>query len=286
MHRRSLPATLGVLALATAACAGSGSGPGAPSPADAPLTYADPVPAPARFHQADSLRVTVDAGGQTFDVRQTQTATLALRFAGGESGLEVTADFVEFEGRVDNPMAGPQRFSVDQIEGPLVWTLDRRGAAVLVAEPVLSGGAEALVVPEAMAATFFPRLPDRAVRPGDAWTDSLSLDTETSNGVVRLHSVIEYTVRGDTVVDGNPLLKVDFVSDDRRMIEAREAGMDITQDLGGTGRGHFLWDRAANRLHSQVVEVRYTGTMEVPMAPFPLGLTVDGVSRTVAAGGG
>jgi hypothetical protein len=60
--------------------------------------------------------------------------------------------------------------------------------------------------------------------------------------------------------------------------------MDIIQDVAGTMRGTFYWDRARNRLHSQTQAGTFTGTMEVPGAPFPLGLTVDVVSRIGLAG--
>jgi hypothetical protein len=61
--------------------------------------------------------------------------------------------------------------------------------------------------------------------------------------------------------------------------------MDVVQDVAGTMRGHFLWDTTRNRLHSQVGSGRYTGTMEVPGAPFPLGMSIEVVSRLGLAGG-
>lgn len=272
--------------LALAACGGTGPGSNGPTPTGAaPLAYGPPVPEAVTYAQSDTVRVSVDAGGQTFAVNQIQSSLLGMSFRDTPAGVEVTTVFTDFEGTVDNPMTGQQRFTEEAIDGPLVWTLDRRGGSTLVAEPEMTGAIESLVNPESIALTFFPRLPDRVVTAGDAWTDTINVDAEAQGGVIRLRSVVEYTVRGDTVVDGVSHLRVDFVSDDARTAEVSESGMDIVQDVAGTSRGHFLWDRARNRLHSQVQSASYTGTMEVPQAPFPLGLTIDATSRLVVAAG-
>jgi hypothetical protein len=270
---------------ATAACAG-GTATDGPAPAGhPPLAYTMPRADAGTFVQADTVRVEVDAGGQVFRVTQSQSSTLAMSFRTVAEGLEVTSVFTEFDARIDNPMAGPQRFTTDAIQGPLVFTLDRRGRATLVAEPEIGAGAQALMNAPSMAETLFPRLPDRPVSAGETWTDTIAFDAEPQGGRIRVHSVVEYTVWGDTVVAGRPLLRVDYASDDTRTAEVSEAGMDIVQDMSGTGRGHFLWDRELNRLHSQVETGTFTGTMEVPGAPFPLGLSVTSVSRFAPAGG-
>jgi hypothetical protein len=141
-----------------------------------------------------------------------------------------------------------------------------------------------MVLAESIAAETFPRLPNRPVGAGDTWTDTVRVEGEAPGGVFRTTSAVEYTVRGDTVLAGQALLRVDFVSDVTRRAELSEAGMDIIQDVAGTMRGTFYWDRARNRLHSQTQAGTFTGTMEVPGAPFPLGLTVDVVSRIGLAG--
>lgn len=280
MKMRFLPALTPLLAAAACATAGGGS-----SDADMPLAWTMPEGASVTYVQSDTVDVDVDAGGQMIQVKQTQSATLGMTFEELAEGVQVTATFLEFDGRVDNPMAGQQRFTADAIDGPLVLTLTARGEATVVTAPEISAGAQALVNPETLAASFFPRLPDRMVATGDSWTDTVRVEAEAQGGVIRIQSALRYTVRGDTVVDGQTLLRVDFTSDEERSAEVSEAGMDVVQDVTGRGEGHFLWDRTRNRLHSQYQKASFTGIMEVPGAPFPLGLTIEGVSRTRLAGG-
>jgi hypothetical protein len=276
-----LPLVLASLA-AVAACASPGrtaAGSGPPA-----LAYASPEGGAATYVQADTARIDVDMGGQSLTVRQTQVATLEMTFRDVDAGVEITTVFAEFDGRVDNPMAGAQRATADAIEGPLVFVLDPRGEATVLSKPDVADEAQDMVLAESIAAETVPRLPNRPVGAGDTWTDTVRVEGEAPGGVFRTTSAVEYTVRGDTVLAGQALLRVDFVSDVTRRAELSEAGMDIIQDVAGTMRGTFYWDRARNRLHSQTQAGTFTGTMEVPGAPFPLGLTVDVVSRIGLAG--
>jgi hypothetical protein len=269
--------------LPVAACASAGAGSGSDSPA--PLAHAVPQGGQATYVQADTILVELDAGGQTFEVKQSQASTLEMTFREAADGTEITATFVAFDGRIDNPMAGQARFGLDAIDGPLVFSLTPRGAATIVSAPQIETEASALLNAESLAATLFPRLPERVVTAGNQWTDTLELEVEVPDGVIRMNSVTEYTVRGDSVVAGETLLAVDFVSEDTRFAEVAEAGMDVVQDVAGTMRGHFLWDASRNRVHSQVGSGSYTGTMEVPSAPFPLGMKIEVVSRLNLTGG-
>lgn len=281
MKMRFLPVLTPLLAAAACATAGGGG----PSDAAMPLAWTTPDGASVTYIQSDTVDVDVDAGGQMIQVKQTQSATLGMTFEDAADGVRVTATFLEFDGRVDNPMAGQQRFTADAIDGPLVMVLTARGEATVVTAPEISAAAQSLVNPETLAASFFPRLPNRVVAAGDSWTDTVRVEAEAQGGVIRIQSALRYTVRGDTVVDGQTLLRVDFTSDEERTAEVSEAGMDVVQDVSGRGEGYFLWDRARSRLHSQYQKASFTGIMEVPGAPFPLGLTIEGVSRTRLAGG-
>lgn len=280
MHRptsRSLLALLPFLA----ACAG---GPGAAGGGPATLDFQVPSQAQMSYTQSDTAVVSVDAGGQMIDVNMVSNALLDMSFAPAERGVRVTATWRELEASVSNPMGAPERFGVDDVEGPLVFDLDRRGAAQVVTTPTLDGNAAQMVSPHAVAHSFFPRLPGGAPTPGMSWTDTIAYEAEEEAGSTMTRSIVTYTVAGDSTVAGRTFLKVNLSGESSQMVEGVMSGMGFIQDAAGGLRGWFLWDLAAGAMHSQVVETDMQGTMDVDAAPFPLEISMRGVSRTTRAG--
>jgi hypothetical protein len=272
------------LFLAAGACASAGSA-GGPSE-DATLAYTLPSERAATYVQADSIMVSVDAGGQSFEVDQISVATFAMEFAPAGGGVEVSATYVDLDASVANPMSGTQRATEEDVDGPIVFTLSPTGEATLGSFPTVSGPAAQLIDIPTWAATFFPRLPAEAVGPGYTWRDTVTAESERADGVIVSRSIVDYTVAGDTTLAGQSLVRVTFTSQDERRSDITQQGMAMTQDLGGTGRGWFLWDPARGLFHSQSYTAAFTGSMEVAGAPFPLGLVVEARSHIRPAAGG
>ncbi len=267
--------------LSGSACASAGGGPSS-SP---PLAYRVPAGGAATFHQADTVGVSVDVNGQSIDVSQTTTATVDMTFTEAPEGMRVSATYAALDARVSNPMTGTQSASADDVEGPLVFTVDPRGAGTLVSGPQLSGSADELFNAAVTAATFFPRLPDRVVAVGDTWTDTIQVEAPQGPGEITTSSAVTYTLAGDTTVAGRRMRRVTYTSDDQRTVSTRQQGMDIEQDLDGTSNGWFLWDVEAGTLWEQYSDGTYTGTMNVPQAPFPMGLRIRATSHLTRGGG-
>lgn len=278
--RRAMP----VLTLALpflAACGGAGAPSGPPS-----LAYELPTMTSATYVQGDTARVEIDMGGQMMDMTVSSGATLAMTFASAGDGVQVTASFEDFSATATNPMGPPQTASGSQVSGNMVFNLDRRGRTEFVEGPELEGLAEQFLTPAAMAATLFPRLPGRAVAVGDMWTDTVDVNAQQSTGSTSAHSVVTFTVAGDTTVAGRSLLKVTFTSDDTQHTEGAQAGFDVVQDLSGESEGHFLWDMAAGMVYESVTESDLTGNMNVSAAPFPLSVAVRSTSTLRLQDGG
>lgn len=259
-----------------AAC--SPSGPPAPPPPPA-LAWEVAAPTPAVYVQSDTVVVEVDAGGQTLQVDVYSDATLAATFApAGDGATAVTIDFEAFAARQTNPMGPTTRASEADIQGTLDFVLDPRGRVTVTGEPELSGNAPDFLTGAAMAQTLFPRLPGRAVTPGDTWTDTIRVDSETPSGSIEAESVVTYTAGRDTTVAGRRLLRVDLRSEDQRYVEGSQGGMDLSQDLSGDSEGWFLWDLEAHELVESVTESELTGTMDVAAAPIPFSVRLRGTS--------
>lgn len=273
----SRPAAALLVGLGTAlsGCASAGVVPEAP----APLAYGVPADSSVVYVQADSSTLSVDAGGETVEVHLASRGTLDLRFSpAAAAAVEVSALWTDFEARASNPLGEPETASIDDIEGPLVFTLTRTGRGRLVRAPELSGGARTFLHPDLVASTFFPRVPAQVVAPGDQWTDTIHAETRDGELRVGTTAVVTYRVVGDTVIGGALLRRIELDGTEERTVETSQGGMEVTQEVAGTRSGYVLWHVERGLPAEVSYETRQTGTMEVSSAPFPLGVKVD--SRT------
>ncbi len=276
--RVRLPA-LAVASLALAACGGGGP----PSPAG--LAYSLPDPATATYVTGDTMNVDIDAGGQSMQMRISMSSTFGATFTRAAGGIQVSLEVQDFSARMTQPMGGPITVDGSGIEGPLVFSMDRRGAVTLISEPTVSGQAKQFFPSLTTAHTFFPGLPGTAVNVGDAWTDTIHYEGPEGEGEITANSVITYTVVGDTVVDGRSLLKFTFAGTQESSSSGVTAGMDFSQDVSGTVEGYVLWDMSAGIMVERFTDSDGRGSMEVSAAPFPLGIRARGQSMVRLTGG-
>ena len=252
------------LAVLLVACGGGGP----PTPAG--LAYSLPNPATASYLVADTATVEIDAGGQLMEARVQLGARFDATFTRAADGIQVSFDVAEFGARIMQPMGPPATVDGTGIDGPLVFSIDRKGAATLVSQPTMSEEVGSLFPSLSTAHTFFPRLPGTAVGAGDTWTDTIAFSGSEAGGDVSYTARLTYTAAGDTVVDGRRLMKIVFEGDEETVSEGNIQGMDVAQELAGTLQGHVLWDMGRSMMVEQVSESDASGSMEVAMAPFPL----------------
>ena len=270
---------LAVASLALAACGGGGP----PSPAG--LAYSLPNPATATYVMGDTMNVDIDAGGQSMQMRVSTSGTLGATFTRAADGIQVSMEVQEFNARMTQPMGAPITVDEGDIEGPLVFSLDRKGAATLISGPTLSGQAKQFFPSLSTAHSFFPRVPGTGVNVGDTWTDTIHYEGPEGDGEVTANSVLTYTVVGDTMVDGRNLLKFTFTGTQDSSASGVTAGMDFSQDVSGTVEGYVLWDMSAGIMVERFTDSDGRGSMEVSAAPFPLSIRARGQSTVKLVGG-
>ena len=276
--RVRLPA-LAVASFVFAACGGGGP----PSPAG--LAYSLPDPATVTYVSGDTMNVDIDAGGQMLQMRVGISSTLGATFTRAAGGIQVSMDVQDFAARMTQPMGGPITVDGDGIEGPLVFSMDRKGAVTLISEPTLSGDAKQFFPSMTMAHSFFPGLPGTAVNVGDSWTDTVSYSGPEGDGDVTATSVLTYTVVGDTMVDGRNLTKFTFTGTQESSASGVTAGMEFSQDVSGSLEGYVLWDMGAGIMVERFTDSDGRGSMEVSAAPFPLSIRARGQQTVKLAGG-
>ena len=277
-------ATLLLWAPLLAACS-SAAPPAAPPPPPPPLAAVLPTESSVVYLRADTALVEMDAQGQTFTVDATLGATLELGFAALADGVEVTVDFLDFEGSVSNPMGEPQTATEEEIRGPLVFHLNPRGVATVTRRPELGEHAAEFISAEQVGLDLFPRLPAQAVSAGDGWTDTVTVISNAGTTRTTSRSVLRSRVMGDTLVDGRSWLLVRFAGETRQSTDGEQGGFDMSQEVAGTMEGHFLWDLERHLLGVLEARSDLRGTMTVSVAPFPLSVRVRSTARTVLQDG-
>lgn len=271
--RHSIRLALG--ALATSACAGGGG---------ATLGYGVPSQPSVAYVYGDTTLIGVSVMGQSMDITMRGTAEYGVVFARAGEGVRVTMTVQELDATLAVPMAGSQRVDESQVDGALVFSMDRRGNATIESTPTVTASASRMISGLTTAHTFFPGLPDRAVAPGDQWVDTISYQGDAEVGALTESSVYRYTVVGDTAVAGRALLKIALAGTTEVSSTSDMGGMQVKQRSTLELQGHVLWDRRAGVMFETVRRGKGTGSAVVPLSPTPLPITVD-VSQRARLGG-
>jgi hypothetical protein len=271
-----------LLLFGLAACAG----PGGVSPSRG-LMYQVPESPSVVYVTEGHQDINIDAGDMgSMTMTASSEATLAMSFAAGADGIQVTTTFETLSASMTQPMGGSLSASESDIEGALVFTIDEKGKGTVVTLPETKGSAEQLVSPVSLVHEFFPRLPGGAVNPGDTWTDTIQYDAQTADADVSAKSVLTYTMVGDTVVDGATLLHITYEGEGDVVGAGVTEGMEVIQAVSGAVTGMFLWDPARGLMVAGESSQDMDGTVEVPAAGIPpMPMTVRG-SGTVRLQGG
>lgn len=262
------------------------AGPGAVGPSGG-LMYQVPEAPTVTYLTGDTSNVDIDAGPMgSLRMRGTGTATLAMTFRRSAGGVQVTATFQELNARLSQPMGGAQTADEEDLEGPLVFTMDAQGHTTLVSLPKMKGQAAELAGPHAIAYQFFPLLPGGSVDPGATWTDTIHYEAEAGSGESTTTAVMTYTLQGDTVANGVALLKIGMAGTADVVAFGVTEGMEVTQVFSGHITGTALWDPVRSLYVGGYSESDMAGTVEVPAAGMPpMPLTVSARSHVKLQGG-
>lgn len=269
-------AAASIILLAVAACIA----PFAASPRGG-LMYQLPDAAELVYLTGDTSNIDIDAGAMgSLRMRGTGTSTLAMTFQRAAEGIEVNATFRELDARLTQPMGGAQTADEDDLEGPIVFSMDPMGRTTITSLPEMKGPSGELASPHAIAYQFFPRLPGRVTDPGESWTDTIHFEAEVGQGDMVSTTIATYTLVGDTVVDGINLLNISMSATAEVTQSSVTEGMEINMVFGGDVSGTALWDPARSLYFGGSSEQDMSGTLEVPAAGVPpMPLRVRGSSH-------
>jgi len=271
-----------LILLGLSACAG----PGGVAPSGG-LMYRLPEPSTVVYLTESRSDINIDAAGMgSFGMRGTSEATVGVTFTPGTDGLQVTATVQKLAASMTQPMGGSQSASEADIDGDIVFSLDRRGKAQVISLPPARGAAEQLANPLGFVHELFPRLPGAVVGAGATWTDTIQYQSQTSQGDVSSSVVVVYTLQGDTIVGGASLLNIAYEGKADVQGATMTEGMQVLQSMTGTVSGIVLWDASRSLLVADEGSQNMTGAVEVPGAGIPpMPMSMRGTSSTRLQGG-
>lgn len=255
---------------------------GPPSPPA--LAYRVPATPEVAYEYADTSVVTVSVMGQSLEMSQRGVGTYGVGFASLPEGVRVTLTVRSLDASLAQPMGAPLRVDEGDVDGSLVFTLGRRGEATIIERPDVEAQASLMVSALSLAHTFFPRLPGRAVAPGDSWVDTIAFAGDQTEGNRSERSVVRYTVMGDTVVSGRPLLVIALDATTESSNAMVVSGMSVSQESELDVRGVILWDHQRGLMVESVRRASGSGTASVPIAPAPLPIRIESTQRVRLSG--
>ena len=222
-----------------AACAGSG----APAPPGG-LAYRVPSPPMAKYLVVDSAVVENRPFLQRRQTTTTIATTLGLTFERVAGGVGVTGIAEHFEvslkgGVVVSPGALP---GLDDLTGNLDFVINPRGDVTVTSLPELPSEDAAFSRFASIAQELFPRLPDRAVDAGDTWMDTVTWSSGSMRTETTFTKAYTYTLVGDTVVDGRPLLHIAVAGEAAFETEGQVGPSALSSSSAGQATGLILWD--------------------------------------------
>jgi hypothetical protein len=270
MMRRTFFLT--ALSLVIVSCGG-----GPPSPPS--LAYGEGPGGDVAYDFADTTEMDVSVMGQSVQLSQRGVATYDVSLENTPSGVDVVMTVRSMAATLSQPMGAPVRVDQSAVSGSLAFSLDRVGGVSITSRPTVADEASQMVSGLSLAHGFFPGLPGRAALPGDSWVDTVSWSGDEGPGSRSERAILSYTVVGDTVVEGRPLLMISLAGETTVTNEMVIAGMAVSQRSNLDVEGHVLWDVQNGALFEQVRRARGTGQISVPIAPAPLPIRMRSTQR-------
>lgn len=250
------------------------------------LSYNYPVNKPVRYVTESKITQTMDIQGQTMQVNVNSIFGCTLKAITSPDNnlkLQVTVDTIgqsmespmgstgggvkDVQGKVFNIVINPIGKSVDISEAEsIVYNIEGSGESNL---------AETFI-------NFFPVLPDNAVKQGDTWTSTDSINTKTAAMAMKMSITSENKMEGIENIDGIECARISAILSGNRIMTVSNQDMDILIKGPFTGKADFFFSLKDGYFIRQVVTSKLTGNMEMtaPQAmTFPIVMEINSVNE-------
>jgi len=232
------------------------------------LAYAVPAVNPATYSVADTTIVAVRGGrGRSLDTRLGLAARAVVGMHTDSAGMLASIRLESVDGTFQAGGAVASHVDSSSVpSGSALLRMSPSGPDSTRYLPQLANALSRFIGGESFYYHFFVRLPGVATVPGTVWTDTVSL-TDAGGGVEsRTETIVSASFVGDTAIDGRTLRVITSRFTSSVVLTGIVDGMEVSQQLVGTGEATTLWDDAASLMFLREETVTSTGTMDLPAA--------------------
>lgn len=255
--------TVAMIALGLLACA---SAPPAPETTAPTLAYVIPPVNPATYLITDTTRVAVEGSdGRNLNTTAALRARAALGMHTDSIGMLASVRLLSVSGAFD--AAGTVTTRVDSADVPAGAALLRmsgRGVDSAMHAPHMSRELLRVTGGASFFQHFFTRLPDAPVEPGYVWTDTVTHQDDAAGVQSRSRTIMTSSLQGDTVVEGRTVRVIASRLATTIELQGVVDGMQVRQQLTGTGTARTLWDDEQGLLVRREETSMASGTLDLP----------------------
>ena len=251
------------------------------------LEYKYPAGKTIKYAADTKIIQDMDVNGQSMLVNIERAMGCEVKAAGNVAEnvkLEITVDSLfqniespqgsaggainDVKGKVFNVVISPSGKIIDLSEASkIVFTVEGSGEANLAQEFT----------------SYFPILPTNAVKPGDTWVTSDSVNTKTETNEIWMPVESSYKFEGIENIDGIDCAKISATLSGTRKQTTKSQGMDIHISGPFTGTLTLLFAVKDGYFIKESVTTKMTGTIEIPdqNMSFPVVMTVTSNNAVV-----
>ncbi len=266
-------AFLAAAATLLAGCASGGPAPGQSAPPGELYRYGVPTPPTATYRLGDTTTMIMTMPEAEMDMTMSSASTIELAFVADPGGVRATGTVSNYSSGVSSAMMGNADLGGDGPSGDLEFVIGPLGEVEMVSTPEITGTDLPIPIPfQLNTRDLFPRFPDRPLRPGDTWADTASTSVNPgpalglpmpTAGTVESTTIYNYTLVGDTLVDGRTLRKIALSSIEGTQATAEQVGGAGATDMISVLDGFILWDPARGLVAAVDLVRTMDGSMSV-----------------------
>jgi hypothetical protein len=263
-----------------------GTMPGHAQTGRADLRYVAPLPAVLSVMTVDTIETTMEGGPGAGVVSGGALTTInELRFAPGPDGVQVTARTIKVSGAFTG-LAGSVPVDVGAGE-PIKFTLPAKGPDPESMNDVFAtlpsmGAATGAMMQASRAATGLMPLPDRQLRLGESWVDTIRANPGAGGLAAEGTMIVRGTYAADTVVAGKTLNVLRISSEFTMKASGSMQGTKIAPNVKQLSEESVLWD---SREHVPLFRMAVTRTdieIAVPQSSMTARVRLEVCSTTKA----
>jgi len=251
------------------------------------LEYKYPEGKPIKYVSDTKIVQDMDINGQSMLVNVAMYMGCEVKAAGKQGDnlkLEITIDSMAQnvespQGTAGGPIVEVKGKAFNMIITPAGKTVDLTEASKVVYN--IEGSGENNLTSSFL--NYFPALPANAVKPGDTWTSSDTIDTKSPTSSVWMPVESSFKFEGMENVDGVDCAKISATMSGTRKMTTQAQGMTINTSGPFTGTQTLFFGAKEGYLIKDLVTSKMTGTIEIPdqSMTFPVVMNITSTNEIV-----